>query len=377
MMQNFKSKLFGSIVTGAFLMAASGTDASHSSGRIIIAQQGSFFVGDATIRAPGEFDPTDPNATDAGRLFPIDQMYVQYQIPPHPRKYPLVLIHGGGLTGKSWETTADGREGYQTIFLRRGFSVYIVDFPRRGRAGFPSFNGRLGALLDQQVIPDQTGRSSEEVMFMQFRLGPKFLEFFPNSQFPKAGLDQYFQQGIPFVSDDTDVVTGAIVALLDRIGPAILVGHSQSSLFACLAAIKSPNVVGIVEYEGALHPFPAGERPDPIPDYAGRLFGGGPAIAPADFERLTRVPINLVEGDNFPSAPVPNLLLDIQRIRSYFREQFVTVMQRHQADVSFVRLPEIGISGNTHFAFSDLNNLEVADLMSRFLHEKRLNLRAR
>jgi len=251
MMQNFKSKLFGSIVTGAFLMAASGTDASHSSGRIIIAQQGSFFVGDATIRAPGEFDPTDPNATDAGRLFPIDQMYVQYQIPPHPRKYPLVLIHGGGLTGKSWETTADGREGYQTIFLRRGFSVYIVDFPRRGRAGFPSFNGRLGALLDQQVIPDQTGRSSEEVMFMQFRLGPKFLEFFPNSQFPKAGLDQYFQQGIPFVSDDTDVVTGAIVALLDRIGPAILVGHSQSSLFACLAAIRSPNVVGIVEYEGA------------------------------------------------------------------------------------------------------------------------------
>jgi hypothetical protein len=38
-----------------------------------------------------------------------------------------------------------------------------------------------------------------------------------------------------------------------------------------------------------------------------------------------------------------------------------------------VQLPEIGIRGNTHFPFSDLNNLEIADLMSRFLREKSLD----
>jgi len=36
-------------------------------------------------------------------------------------------------------------------------------------------------------------------------------------------------------------------------------------------------------------------------------------------------------------------------------------------------LPEIGIRGNTHFPFSDLNNLEIADLMSTFLEKKGLN----
>ena len=42
-------------------------------------------------------------------------------------------------------------------------------------------------------------------------------------------------------------------------------------------------------------------------------------------------------------------------------------------DVTVVHLPEIGIRGNTHFPFSDLDNLEIADLMSKFLEKKGLN----
>jgi len=120
---------------------------------ITLAEQGSFFVGGRIVQGKGVYDPAkDTGNTNEGNTFWTDQMYVQYQIPVNPRKYPLVLVHGGGGTGRVWETTPDGREGYQTIFLRSGFAVYIVDFPRRGRAGFPSFNGPFGEVRRAQQV---------------------------------------------------------------------------------------------------------------------------------------------------------------------------------------------------------------------------------
>src|SRR6266705_5053479 len=174
----------------------------------VVAEQGSFFVGGVKVQVPGTLDPFTPtaNASDDGQIYHYDRLYAQYQIPPGARQYPLVLIHGGGGTGKVWESTPDGREGYQTIFLRRGFAVYIVDFPRRGRAGYPSFNGTLGALLDKQVIPNRTNRKGDQTTFIGVRLGPQFLEYFPNTQFPEAGLDQFFKKLIPGVMDDENVI---------------------------------------------------------------------------------------------------------------------------------------------------------------------------
>src|SRR5262249_14596582 len=100
---------------------------------IVIAKQGSFMVGGSVITNPGTFDPNHP--TLDGQTFHGDHAYVQLQIPPEPRDLPLVMWHGAGQFSKTWESTPDGREGYQTIFLRRGFPVYILDQPRRGRAG--------------------------------------------------------------------------------------------------------------------------------------------------------------------------------------------------------------------------------------------------
>ena len=99
-------------------------DASPSKTKpVTIATQGSFFAGGTVI------------TTANGQLFHGDHAYFQYQIPPDARDLPLVMWHGGGQSGKSWESTPDGREGYQTIFLRRGFAVYLLDQPRMGRAG--------------------------------------------------------------------------------------------------------------------------------------------------------------------------------------------------------------------------------------------------
>jgi len=364
--------------TGASVAAAQTGDPEAKKahgGPITIAEQGSFFVGGTEVTAPGQFDPTVRSTSDEGQSFPIDHMYVQYQIPQHARRFPLVMIHGANSTGSFWESTPDDREGYQTIFLRRGFAVYVVDFPRRGKAGFPSFNGTLGALLDKQVIPNRTNRNSDQGAFIGVRLGPEFLEYFPNTQFPKSGLDQFFKKLIPGVMDDENVIVDALGALLERIGPAILVSHSQSGRFAYLTAIRSPNVKGIVDYEGANQPFPVGQAPAPLPAFDGFLVGPGAPVPLEDFLKLTKIPIQIVVGDNIPSSPQPIPQLETPRIRLIFKKQFVETVNRYGGDASLLRLPDVGIYGNTHAPFLDLNNLEVADLMSEFLHEKGLDNR--
>src|SRR5258705_2769598 len=85
-------------------------------------------------------------------------MYVQYQIPMGKLKPPVVLVHGGCGTGRVWESTPDGREGYQSIFLRRGPSVYIFDFSRRGRAGQPAFNWPLCKFDGNPHVTNVTGQ---------------------------------------------------------------------------------------------------------------------------------------------------------------------------------------------------------------------------
>lgn len=99
-----------------------------------IADQGSFTVGGKVLKSNGVFDPDKPIGS-GGQTFHGDHAYVFYQKPVKQKKYPLVFAHGYGQFSKTWETTPDGREGFQNIFLRRNFSVYLVDQPRRGRAG--------------------------------------------------------------------------------------------------------------------------------------------------------------------------------------------------------------------------------------------------
>ena len=101
---------------------------------LTIQEQGSFAVGGTVIQNPGNYNPRTP-ADPTGQSYHGDHAYVFYQKPMNARKYPLVFLHGAGQFSKTWESTPDGREGFQNIFLRRNFSVYLVDQPRRGDAG--------------------------------------------------------------------------------------------------------------------------------------------------------------------------------------------------------------------------------------------------
>src|ERR1044071_10189729 len=124
---------------------------------LIIESQGSFAVGGTVVTAPGTFDPIkqgayNPAGTDpAGQTLHGDHAYVFYQIPANARKLPLVFWHGHGQSAKTWETTPDGREGFQNIFLRRRFPVYLIDKPRRGRAARSTQPVNITATPDEQL----------------------------------------------------------------------------------------------------------------------------------------------------------------------------------------------------------------------------------
>lgn len=368
---------FGVVWLAVLTMAGAAVSANEGGkSPLVIAEQGSFFVGGTSVTAPGTFDPTRfYPILDDGQSFRIDHLYAQYQIPPDVRNLPLVLVHGGGQTGKTWESTPDGRDGYQSIFVRRGFGVYIVDFPRRGKAGVPSFNGPLGSLAGTPLIPDFTTRLGDELAFMSFRLGEQSPAFYPNTQFPQAGLDQFLRQIVPFVVDDPEAVPDSLAALLEKTGPAVLVTHSQAGLYGWLTAIKSPNVKAIVAYEPVQFVFSEDAVPPPLPLYDGSVFPLHVPVPAAAFARLTQVPMQIVYGDNIPVEPTPFLSLDIWRVATDSAGKFARAVNGAGGDSALVALPDIGIFGNTHFPFSDLNNVEVADVLSRFLREKGLDRR--
>ncbi len=325
-----------------------------------IKEQGSFAVGGTVITNPGKFDPLRP--TPDGQTLHGDHAYVFYQLPVKARQLPLVMWHGFGQFSKTWETTPDGREGYQTIFLRRHFGVYLIDQPRRGNAGRSTQPGSL------TPTPDEQG------WFGTFRLGI-WPDFFPGVQFshePEA-LNQYFRSMTPNTGLlDGEVMIRAVAALFDKIGPGILVTHSHSGGFGWRTAIKNQNVRAIVSYEpGSGFVFPEGEVPAPIPSSAGPL--AALAIPQAEFMLLTRIPIVIYYGDFIPKEPMANPGQDGWRARLEMARKWREAVNKHGGDVTVVHLPEVGIKGNTHFPFSDLNNLQVAELMSTWLNKKGLD----
>lgn len=139
-----------------------------------------------------------------------------------------------------------------------------------------------------------------------------------------------------------------------------------------LTAIKNQNVKGIVAYEpGSGFLFPEGEVPAPIESSSGPLAAA--AVPVEQFMRLTKIPIIIYYGDFIPQTLSPNAGADGWRARLAMARLWRDAVNKHGGDVTVVHLPEAGIKGNTHFPFSDLNNLQVADLMSQFLKDKKLD----
>ena len=344
-----------------FCMMAGGMVAqTTNAATLVIQEQGSFAAGGSVFTAPGQFDakkPLDP----AGQTYHGDHAYVFYQIPENPHKYPIVMLHGAGQFSRTWETTPDGREGFQNIFLRRGFATYLVDQPRRGNAGRSMVEGTV------------TPKPDEQLWFNQFRVGV-WPDYFKGVQFShdKEALNQYFRQMTPNTGPfDVNVISDAMSAVMDKTGPAILFTHSQGGGPGWYTAMKNSKVKGIIAFEpGSGFVFPEGEVPPEMPSAFDTLKGE--AVPMAQFAALTRIPILIIYGDNIPDKPVSMPAQDSWRVRLAMAREWRDVVNKHGGNVTVIHLPEIGITGNTHFAFSDLNNVQIADLVSKFLKEKNL-----
>jgi len=357
-------KSFNALVlmsAGILLSACAATTGSGKPQPLIIQEQGSFAVGGRVATEPGAFDPLKP-LNPAGQTYHGDHVYAFYQVPVNARRLPIVMWHGAGQFSKTWETTPDGREGFQNIFLRRGFATYLIDQPRRGDAGRSMVEATL------KPTPD------EQLWFNQFRVGiwPSYFEGVQFSREPEA-LNQYFRAMTPNTGPfDMEVVSSGVSALFDKIGPAILFTHSQGGGPGWLTAIKNPNVRAIVAFEpGSNFIFPVGEVPPDMPSAFDTL--SGVPVPLSDFSKLTRIPIIVFYGDNIPARPTKLPAQDSWRVRLEMARLWRDAVNRRGGDVTLIHLPEIGIRGNTHFAFSDLNNVEIANQVSKFLADKGLD----
>lgn len=335
-----------------------------SEGTIVITEQGSFTVGGTVIETSGDYNSSNFNNWQPypeGQTHHGDHAYVFYQIPYNAKQLPLVFLHGAGQSSKTWETTPDGREGFQNIFLRRNFSIYLVDQPRRGKAGSSNIATTLQPTADEQM------------WYEIFRIGlwPNYHE---GVQFPrdKKSLENFFRQMTPNTGPfDAAVITDAMVELFAETGPAILITHSQGGLPGWMTAVRSDNVKAVVSYEPGTYLFPQGELPAPITGLTGTL--SGVEIPVEDFRKLISKPIVMYFGDFIGEEPSNELGKENWRTRLALGRLFVETVNRHGGDATLVELPKIGIHGNTHFLMSDLNNVEIADQLSKWLSEKELN----
>lgn len=352
---------FSMFGAGLLYLALCADAAAANRSPLSIEEQGSLIAGGTVATQPGTFDPYHPTKPD-GQTYRGDHVYAFYQIPVNARRLPIVMWHGAGQSSKSWETTADGREGFQTIFLRRHFSTYLIDQPRRGDAG--------RSMVETTIKPTP----DEQLWFNQFRIG-LWPNYFDGVKFDHSHetLDQFFRAMTPNTGPfDMGVLSDAVAALFDKIGPGILFTHSQGGGPGWLTAIKSRNVKAIVAFEpGSSFLFPEGEMPASIPSAFDTVQGA--AVSRSQFMALTKIPILVLYGDNIPDHPVDLPAQDSWRARLQMARQWRDTVNRHGGDVTLVHLPDIGIRGNTHFIFSDLNNVQIADLVSTFLAEKHLD----
>ena len=321
------------------------TAAAAQQPSLALRDMGSFHVGGRLIEITGQpvkeivFTPGGvPAKVDPNGTYQVEQMYAQYFLPANRRgSVPLMLWHGGGLTGVTFETTPDGREGWLNYFIAKGWDTYNVDAVERGRAGWASPDVFAG----DPIFLTKTDP------YERFRLGaglgsydndPAKRKVWPGNQFPAAGYDNFTRQFVPRWLSTDPAVTAGYIALVDKVCPCVLVVHSQGGQFAFnVAEVRADKILAIVAVE------PAG-------------FGNAPR-APA----IRNIPILSIYGD----------FLDRDARWATIRQNAMNYYKAigEGARVQSVNLPDIGIRGNSHMIPMDRNNREIADYIQAWLEK--------
>jgi pimeloyl-ACP methyl ester carboxylesterase len=308
---------------------------------LVLASQGSYFVGGETKTVPARGAGAQEDIT-------VNQMYVQYQIPatggPHT---PVVMVHGCCLSSKTWETTPDGRMGWNEYFVRKGRPVYLADQASRARSGFDGskINAVKAGTLPASELPNVL-TASHQTAWSVFRFGPTFGTAFPDGQFPIQAVDELYKQMIPDLNallPNPNPTWTNMAALAKKLNGAILMGHSESGFFPEQAALIDPSGVrGIISIE--------------MPCVTN--------FTPAQLSTLSKIPTLVMFGDH---------LGDIKGgfanwMQSYEGcEKFVQQVNAAGGDAEMMYLPKLGVKGNSHMLMQDKNNLQLADMIMTWI----------
>ena len=359
----------------AVILASGGCAVDSSTRAGSEPNQGYFFVGGRYVE------------TEKGPLMER-QMYVEYQKPTRVKqRYPIVMIHGAAQTGSNFTGTPDGRKGWAEFFVERGYVVYIVDQPARGRSPYNDALGPNVRFPSSQIEQRFTAHE-------KFNLWPQAKL---HTQWPGDGpgkgqrgdpiFDQFYASQVQYLGSNPmtqQLIRDAASALLDKIGPAIIMTHSQSGAFGWAIADARPKLVkGIVAAEPSGPPF----RNAVFSEEPARLWGmtdiaityDPPVTDPkqmavveqaaADGPNLTKCMMQKEPARRLPTlAGIPILILAAES--SYHAAyDHCTSKYLTQAGVqnTFVRLETVGLRGNGHMLMIEKNNLETADFIDQWM----------
>ena len=344
--------LAGVLGAAGNVMAQALKDVQTPDTPLVLKAQGSFFVG-------GE--KSEQTQVELGDLGPgghiaVNQMYVRYMVPQGgDGNLPVVMVHGATLTGKSWETTPDGRMGWDEYFVRKGHPVYVPDQVGRGRSGFNQaiFNNARAGSTPAASLPRWI-RFSDEVVWPNFRVGAKPGAPYSDSQFPVTALDELAKQGVPDVSfgglPTPNPTLKALSDLATQLNGAVLMGHSQSGSFPLAAALLNP-----VAAKGLVLVEPGG-------------CPGG-AFTDEQIKTLASIPILAVFGDH-RDTPTGIGIRPSWQLSFESCQALITRLKAAGGQAEMLNPPDRGIRGNSHMIMQDKNNLQIADLILQWIDER-------
>lgn len=317
---------------------------------LTLKNRGSFFIGgdkvEQTKAELGEKRPADS--------ITVNQMYVEYMVAAGKETSPpIVMIHGAGLSGESYDTTPDGRIGWYEYFVRNHSPVYVVDQVGRARSGFNQavFNNVQMGLTPPESQPRFVRLGDKIAGWVNFRIGPKPGVAYSGTQFPVNAIDKLSQAGIPDLTDSMPAPNPtykALGLLSEKLKGSILLGHSQSGAFPLETALSYSHFIkGMISVEpGSCN---------------------GSKFTEANIKTLSTIPLLIVYGDHLntptglPGAGWPQRFDDCKVL--------VSRMNNAGGNARIIHLPEIGIKGNTHMMMWDKNNLQVADVILGWVHK--------
>jgi pimeloyl-ACP methyl ester carboxylesterase len=316
---------------------------------LVLQSTGSFYVGGRTVSMSAA--ETGVYGADGGGPLAVDQMYVEYMIPEVHPKLPVVMVHGAALSGKSYETTPDGRMGWYEYFVRKGFPSYVVDQVARARSGFNQapFNDVRAGLAAPSSQPLMRGVASD-ITWTRFRIGPVAGVKFDDSQFPVEAAGELAKQAVPDLSlslPPNDPNYSALSELAKDLKGAVLMGHSQAARYPFETALLDPQgIKALIAIE------PVGCKSN--------------EYSPEQIAKLAKFPILVVFGDHLDmheslGPSWASLFNDCQA--------FVARINAARGNATMLHTVELGIHGNGHMMMQDRNNIQIANLIMKWIDQ--------